>query len=376
MAIERAQGSEPPRPVFEGFAELSPPPPRVQLAPPMGGPRPQTPQQILYFYSDDDWEEFTREWVLAMGQPYVRVIRQGGAGDKGADIAACLTAQGTAGPWHCFQCKHYQDALLPSDARPEMVKIFAAAVQGSYVLPESYIFVAPKIGPTLARMLINPPKLKADFLKYWDKPGDSLGGHLDAGVRAGVDALARADDFSRFQAPDLDQILKWHSSTPQHSDRFSKPLKDRPAVEAPPPEARPEEAAYVRKLLDVYNETYGCAMTTLREAYDHAMAGPMMRWHREVFYHAESLRVFARDSVLQGTYEAIESDIFHSVFGVAQRNHSTGQDRLDAVQAAAASASLTAANVLTPIVTAPDRQGLCHQLANNGRLTWCKEDRQ
>jgi hypothetical protein len=82
----------------------------VVVAPTQGAPVP-TPQQYLsYIYNDVDWEEFTVEWVHALGlwagRPYLRVRRMGGAGDRGADVAACLTAQGTAGEWHCYQCKH------------------------------------------------------------------------------------------------------------------------------------------------------------------------------------------------------------------------------------------------------------------------------
>jgi hypothetical protein len=32
-------------------------------------------------------------------------------------------------------------------------------------------------------------------------------------------------------------------------------------------------------------------------------------------------------------------------------------------------------NILAPAVTGPDRKGLCHQLANDDRLTWCKDPR-
>jgi hypothetical protein len=86
----------------------------------MQGPPVLTPKQYLYFYPADEWEEFTCEWVRALDHPYVLVTRMGGAGDRGADIAACLTEQGTNGVWHCYQCKHYEEALAPGDAYPEM----------------------------------------------------------------------------------------------------------------------------------------------------------------------------------------------------------------------------------------------------------------
>jgi hypothetical protein len=139
----------------------------------------------------------------------------------------------------------------------------------------------------------------------------------------------------------------------------------------PPTEAAVGEARYVRKLLDVYNEKYGWSMRELREARDHAKAGQHLARQREAFYSAESLRMFARDSVPEGTYEAIESEIYNAVVEVEERDFDNGYDRLGSVLTAARAVQL-GGNILAPAVTGPDRQGLCHQLANDDRLTWCK----
>jgi hypothetical protein len=112
-------------------------------------------------------------------------------------------------------------------------------------------------------------------------------------------------------------------------------------------------------------------MQELREARDHAKAGQHLARQREAFYSAESLRMFARDSVPEGTYEAIESEIYNAVVEVEERDFDNGYDRLGSVLTAARAVQL-GGNILAPAVTGPDRQGLCHQLANDDRLTWCK----
>jgi hypothetical protein len=363
-----------PGPVFQGFTEL-PSSSVVVLAPAIGGPPILTPKQYLYFYSADDWEAFTEEWVRALEHPYVLVTRMGGAGDRGADIAACLTEQGTNGEWHCYQCKHYEEALTPGDAYPEMVKIFAAAVQGHYALPQRYVFVAPKIGPTLTRLLANPATLKVEFFKAWDKPGkNKLGDNLEATTRAEVEKLARGTEFALFKAGDLDEVLKLHSKTRDHVRRFGTPLKSRPAVQQPPTDGTVVEVRYVQKLLDVYNEKYGWSMRTLQEARDNEKTGRHLGRQREAFYSAESLRVFARDSVPEGTYEAIESEIYSAVIEVHDSDFDNGYDRLNGILAAARTAQL-GGNIFAPVITGPDRKGICHQLANADRLTWCEEPR-
>ena len=183
-----------------------------------------TPQQYLqYLYDEDEWEVFTVEWVHALGlwdgRPYLRVQRMGRAGDRGADVAACLTLQGTAGEWHCYQCRHYVKPFGQADAFPEMVKIFAAKVLGTYELPTRYVFVAPRIGTTLDRLLLNPPHLKKEFFTAWDDADSKLGKKLSPAVRDAVGELARETDFSMFSTQDLDEIVRLHATTPHHVRR-------------------------------------------------------------------------------------------------------------------------------------------------------------
>lgn len=376
MAGELEPGSDGARPVFEGIPEAVSPP--VVVTVPQGAPT-FTPQQLLaHVYQADDWEDFTVEWVRAFGtwngRPYLRVKRMGGAGDRGADVAACLTPQGTAGEWHCYQCKHYSKALTPAIAWPEMVKIFTAKVLGEYELPTRYVFVAPKIGQSLDRLLLHPPRLKKDFLDAWDRIDSNLGTDLDPAVRKAVGDLARQTDFSMFEAADIDNILELHATTPHHVRRFPKQLMPRPAAEPAPAEQMPNEAVYVQKLLDVYNQTYGLSLQTLVQARAHQAANRKMARHREAFFHAESLRVFARESVPEETYKAIEKNLYDAVVDIEDRDYPSGQHRLDAVMDAAAAHSPNPHNILSSVVEVIDLKGLCHHLANDHKLTWCKEE--
>lgn len=360
-------------PTFEGIPEPTSPS-VVLLAPAMHGAPALSPKQYLYTYSDEEWEDFTVEWVRALDSPYKLVTRMGGAGDRGADVAACLTRQGTNGEWHCYQCKHYEEALRPADAWPEMVKIFLAKVLGVYELPARYVFVAPKIGASLTRYLANPATLKTKFFEAWGKPGSRLAEGLSTDDHRAVEDLAHRCDFSMFEARDLDWILELHATTPNYARRFPAVLKPRPPVELPPSEQRAHEAIYVQQLLAAYNEKYGLQLQTLQEARDHSSTQKHFTRQRECFYSAESLRVFARESVPYATYEAVETDLFEAVVEVEEREYDHGYDRLAAVLDAAAGHQPNPGNILAPVVTVRDRKGLCHQLANDKKLTWCKEE--
>ncbi|AGT95640.1 hypothetical protein O5Y_29115 (plasmid) [Rhodococcus erythropolis CCM2595] len=360
-------------PTFANIPEAGSPP-VVILAPAMQGAPVLTPKQYLITYSDEEWENFTIEWVRELREPYALVTRMGGAGDRGADVAACLSQHGTAGEWHCFQCKHYEKALLPSDAWPEMVKIFAAKVQGIYELPTRYIFVAPKMGPSLTRYLANSSTLKAEFLKAWKKSDSKLGVGLSAADYAAVEALANVTDFSMFEARDIDEIIELHKKTPHHARRFPTPLKTRPAVEAPPTAQQSKESVYVQKLLAAYNEKYGLNLTNLHEARTNTKTQAHLVRQRKAFYSAEALRVFARDSVPDETYEAVEADLFEALIEIEDREFSLGYERLAAVLIAATGHTPNPGNILAPAVTNLDLKGMCHHLANADKLTWCKEE--
>ena len=78
---------------------------------------------------------------------------------------------------------------------------------------------------------------------------------------------------------------------------------------------------------------------------------------REAFYHAESLRVFARDTVPPGTFESLQEDIYDGVVDTHDASHPDGYLQITA-------------NALISCTKPKDRDGICHQLANEDRLRW------
>lgn len=331
-----------------------------------------TPEQLVSIYSDTQWEEFVLEWATTLTS-YTKVMRNGGANDHGIDIAGFLTDEGFMGEWDAYQCKHYAAQLLPSDAYPEILKIVLGTMAGHYTWPRNYRFVAPKgYGTTLAGILNSPLKLCGELKNALTKKKSTLVKKL--GDSSLTDVLAFLDevDFSRFGSIELHDLVTDHQKTRWHAARFGVPLPVRTGPEVPDVAQDEVDQRYVVKLLAAYSERHGEPFTPLAAAA-HGKVGKHYLRQRIAFYSAESLRVFARDSVPDGTFEALQEEIHDGVIDIHDSCQGDGLDRLLQVTQAANQLSITA-NGLLPVVKTRDRTGVCHQLANDDKLSWCNAD--
>ena len=333
------------------------------------GPR-LAPRKVIQTYDADEWEIFIEEWASGMSPRYVRVQRFGGSGDRGVDVAGFKTDRGFEDEWHCFQGKHYDKSLTPSIAWPEMLKVFLLPVRNPlYKLPTKYSFIAPRgLGTFLAHLVSTPSELKAKFLEQVESGESKPFKELDQTTREAVHALASATDFSMFGSVEVLTLIEEHAATPHHAARFGGGLPDRPASDSPPGEVLPEELVYVHKLIDAYQERYAVVDSIpLAEAHD--KASTHLRRQRESFFRAEALRNFARDSVPAKTFEGLQKELYDAVIETTEAEHSDGLERLRQTLEQAVNAQLSA-NALIQVTEPADRRGICHQLANEDRLTW------
>lgn len=352
-------------------SDLQPPTPSAALtaAHAEHGPR-IAPRKVIQTYDPDEWEVFIEEWATGLSPRYVRVQRFGGSGDRGVDVAGFKTDRGFEGDWDCFQGKHYDKSLAPSNAWPEMLKIFLLPVTTPiYRLPSSYSFIAPRgLGTHLAHLISTPTELRSKFLEQVESSMAKPFRELENDTRSAVHALASATDFSMFGTVEVLALLDQHKSTPYYAARFGGGLPARPTSEDPPQTVHPEELVYLTKLVDAYQERYP-AVDSIASAGVHAKAGSHLQRQRESFFRAEALRTFARDQVLPNTFEGLQNELFDAVIETADAEHSDGLERLRHTLEQAVNAQLSA-NALIQVTEPADRRGICHQLANDDRLTW------
>lgn len=331
-----------------------------------------TPREILKTYDADEWEVFVEEWATGFDPPFVEIARFGGTGDEGVDVAGFHTRQGFQGRWECFQCKYYSSSLALASAWPEILKLFRAVIaHPAWTMPERYYFLAPEgMKTSLAQKLHAPTELREGFLEQLSsksKPFAELTGEQRDEIRD----LATQTDFSIFGTVEVRDLIDQHRRTPYFLARFGGALL-RPTPDPVPTLIDESEVNYLKKLVDVYSETYGEKVGTLAEVAKHTRASAHLQRQRESFFRAESLKRFARDSVPPETFEGLQREIFDAIIETVEAPHPSSMERLRQTLDRAVTAQLSA-NALIQVTEPADRKGICHQLANEDQVEWVDE---
>ena len=348
-----------------------PKPPAMLTAGVVAAGLPIPPIDRIKIFSPDQWEEFVLEWATSLDTTYVKVERFGGAGDMGRDVVA--TVDLATGAWDNYQCKHYDHRLALKDIWLELGKLVFYTFTNHFPYPRRYYFVAPQGGSTkLLNLLKKPVELKAELISNWslycqDKITKSQSLPLAGPLQTYLQAL----DFSIFEAVPPLRIIDAHAKTRWHAARFGGGLQQRPPAVAPPASPSSDEAGYVRELLDAYQDHLKFPIPT------HAAIAPLpeIRDHFEdsriEFYSAETLRVFSRDTLPPGEFEKLQDEVHHGIKDELRAHHPDGYRRVQAVIRTARTLQLNA-HPLHSQLFVRDYGGICHQLANKGKVRWVK----
>jgi len=334
---------------------------------------PITPQQRLLLYSSAEWEEFIHEWAHYQKTVYFKVVRLTGAGDMGIDVAGCADVKGLVGVWDNYQCKHYGRPIGPIEAFIEIGKILWYSFQKQYSSPRAYYFVNSRgCGTHLAKLLLNAQKLKSELKRRWNQVcSKKITSQYQIDLSGDFLSYVSQFNFSIFKQRTLSEIIDEHRNTPYHILRFGGGLPQRPTVQPPPKSLSRSESRYTQQLFEAYSDHKDELVNRVKLA-----RWPELELHfereREHFYHAEALRNFARDNVPHGTFESLQDEIFDGVINIELAFYNDAFERLNAVVQKSTEIQVTS-NPLISVTKIKDRKGICHQLANDDRLTWKKQ---
>lgn len=323
----------------------------------------------LRIMSPSQWEDFALEWAHSLKEKYHSVARCGGAGDMGRDVVAYLN-DGDTDAWDNYQCKHYNHPLVPTDVWVELGKLCYFTHQGEFTVPKKYYFSAPQgAGNKLSSLLRKPRELKEELLGGWDqycktRITSTSEISLSADLRAHIETI----DFSIFGLISPLTLIEDHSRTPWHAARFGGGLPERPEMPDPPAVPAAIEGVFVRALLDAYEDRLQASILELADLNDTNLVRHLQRSRAE-FYCAEALREFSKDNVPPGTFDALLDEVENGISDILMAGHVDAFEKVLAVVRQAKTLPLTA-NALISRISAPDRGGMCHQLANQEKLKW------
>ncbi|MBY6153938.1 hypothetical protein KUV47_12005 [Vannielia litorea] len=331
------------------------------------------PLKVIQGYNGDEWEAFVDEWIHSVSDKYIKVMRPTGPGDKGVDVAGFSDSNELIGVWDNYQCKHYTSPLSFGNIAPEIGKILWHSFNKIYIAPRSCAFIAPKgASTTLSLLISNSEKLKKEIIEKWDSAiANKITSTLKVELKGDFLKYVSEFDFRIFSALSPRSVIEAHKKTPYHPGRFGGGLPSRPTSEQPPEEIAENEITYTTKLLDAYGQHKGQAISCPSQLKTWSNLESHFGRSREAFYHAESLRVFVRDKADPGTFESLQKEILDGVADTYDGAHADGYARVVAVTEKAQSLSLDA-HPLNKSAFPRDRRGICHQLANDGALTWKK----
>lgn len=343
----------------------------------LGQGRPISALERLTLFDWPEFERFTLEWAqgyLAEKTPGIFEVQQrGGAGDKGRDIIAWLDPpQATPRRWRLYQCKSYDARLGAPVAAADIGKVLHYTHVGDYSCPEEYWFVTHQgvTGP-FQDLLDDPESLRAFILENWDKRcASAISTKAKVPLTSELEAHIHAFPFSIFRAKQPQEMLDEHAQVPRyHLPVFGLPLVDRPPPPAPPSSVAPKEATYIKALLAAMSHKLGVPVSKAEDLADETLRRLFDR-SRITFYCAEGLKELARDIMSDEAFFDDLLDEFGDALFHVYTDEPVGLARLKATVLAAQSIPLDG-QILKDHVKAKDREGMCHHLANETRLTWC-----
>lgn len=354
----------------------------VLTAAQVSGGIPIPPVRLLQVMSSEDWEGFTEEWLTYHKKKgsYHSIKRYSGPGDLGLDIVAFTTVEGFAKPWDSYQCKHYDHPLEPNDIMGEVGKIIYHSFKRTPPFnqacrtPRRHVFIPPRgVGITVGRLLKDPNRFKEEIRRKWESHCISkIGVKIQAPLEGDFLEYFNSFDFSIFDDRTGVELIEEHSQTVFYAARFGGGLPPRGQAQSPPAEPTEEESLYLQKLFSAYGDHLGQEVEGKAALIDHPDLEEHYNRQRVLFYSAESLRNFARDRTPPRTFDSLQDDIYHGVINVCEARHADALERLRVTVTTAGLLDISG-NALVSVTRVADKQGICHQLANDDRLMWKKD---
>lgn len=327
-------------------------------------------------YSDKQFEQFIEEWAFfylqKLRKEYKRVLRLGGSGDMGRDVIGYIDPESDPVVIDVYQCKHYAHPIQPSELWPELAKICVFAFEKRIPIPRKYYITAPQnCGPDLTALLDQPNDLKDSFIAAWKKKALRKGKGVGGGKLTGeLENYVNAFDFTCITCKPILEVVEELRMVPhKYSPRFGGGLiKPPPEDLMPPEEIAASESGYVDCLLEAYRQHKSDNLLTCESLQDYLREH--FKTSRIRYYCAETIREFSRDTLpTPYTFAQVQDQIYYNIADIVQRpDFADGYYRV--IEAVKVAPTTPIQHPLASYLKVASLQGICHQLANEGKVKW------
>jgi len=339
-----------------------------------GSGKPIDPIQRIKLMPPYEWEVLIEEWLDATNK-YVKVEQIGGAGDLGRDVIAYIEEpkDNPDYKWDCYQCKHYDKPLSPSQIWSEFGKLLYYTFKKEFPIPQKYYFVAPLgIGSKLSSLLDNSKLLKKGLEKNWEK-------YCQNEITKTEEILLENEfleyfnkfDFSIFDKTVSKTIIEEHKKHRNHLLTFGGGLP--PRIDIPLPSLEEDKnLRYVEQLIKAYNSDTENEINTVED-----IEQPKYKSHfqkaRKSFYKVEELKVLSRDNLPERVFNDFQEEIDSVISDILYDDFDNGFEKAKAIEKEARG-TIIHSNPLKKVCGNLDMIGMCHHFVEESRISWIDDE--
>lgn len=128
---------------------------------------------------------------------------------------------------------------------------------------------------------------------------------------------------------------------------------------------------YIKQLLIAYSEEVSSEINSVEELSKFGNFKVHFDIQRKNFYSVETLKQFERDNLPPDSkaFETLKDEIFSSVYSKIMLTYENSFKKMISVLDHSSMLNITS-NPLTVTISLLDKQGICHHLVNESKLSW------
>ncbi|ELC8457029.1 hypothetical protein QYB58_002141 [Clostridium perfringens] len=332
-----------------------------------------SPIDRLKIMSAGEFEDLVLEWAHGyIKNSYEKVSTMAGSGDKGRDIVAYYEER----KYDIYQCKHYDNPLSPSNYWIEFGKLCYYTYNSDFNIPRKYYIVASNgIGQALRDLIDNPKLINKGLIEHWDKKCKSkIVQNENIELIGDFKDYINNFDFSIVTDIPPINLIDQYSTTIWYKFRFGGGIKKREKPKVPIDISKDEASEnYIKELLIVYSQKIKKDILDIDNLKEEVRLFDHFKRQREDFYFAQSLKRFSRDEYIDADpFNDIKREVYKGIIDSFDEDYSSNYKKVNEVLKVARSICLKSDELGE--INPSDKSGLCHEMVNEGELSWVNEN--